>query len=129
MHLLRKCCRNDDLREKCPWVIVEMIFLWVIRRSVLLQIINPTLASRPQLFKIHLKIFRRRDELSGISRCHAFGFKWIFVEKKNTIWYFKEFKVLRKINWKCLNFWIFCLLFNIFLLLPLLINLFLRVLY
>ena len=51
-------------------------------RSVLLQIINPSVTSRPPLFKVHLTVFKRRDELSGISRCYAFDFKRIFVEKK-----------------------------------------------
>ena len=48
---------------------------------MLLQIVNPTVAPRPQQFKVYLTI-GRRDELNGIFRYYTFDFKWIFVKKK-----------------------------------------------
>lgn len=91
---------------------------------MLLQFINWTIASRPQLFKVHLLVFKRRDELSGIPGCYTFYFKWIFVGKI-PFGYFKEFKVPGKIYFICksLKFWIFCLHFQHLSHLPLLINL------
>lgn len=65
---------------------------------MLLQVINLTVAPRPQQFKVYLTV-ERRDELNGLFRYYTFDFKWIFVEeKKMPFGYFKEFKVLRKIN-------------------------------
>lgn len=48
---------------------------------------KPTIASRPQLFKVHLIVFKRRDELSRISGRYTFDFKWILVGK-STFWLF-----------------------------------------